>query len=133
MSCAPWLVCCRGEDRLEALRLAIGHAATATATASDNNEANPVSLLPLPPFGKSRNGDNNSNNQDESTTDGREEEEVDDVVEGLEQRALRLEHFMTAEARVGSNMAERLSPFLLSGCVCVVNVEGADPPPRGVH
>lgn len=122
----PWFISCRNEDRLEALRVAIGHAATAAA--SQNNESKPLELLPLPSFENSRSGDDDNNNdssnnsngsQDASTTtDGREEaKEVEDVVEGLELRALRLEHFMTVKARVGSDMAERLSPFLLSGYV----------------
>ena len=37
------------------------------------------------------------------------------MADALEQRALRLEHKMTAKARLGADMAERLSPYLLAG------------------
>lgn len=45
-------------------------------------------------------------------------EEVGDVVDGLERRALRLEHHMTAKECVGVDMAERLLPFFSSRYVC---------------
>ena len=49
--------------------------------------------------------------------DGGGAEEVGDVVDGLERRALQLEHHMTAKECVGGDMAERLLPFFSSRCV----------------
>lgn len=86
-----------------------------------------LTLLPLSaPAEQSKDSDDSSNQDANNNTisadvtgvDIGEEELVasaEDVVDGLEQRALRLEHLMTAKAQLGAKMAERLSPFLLAG------------------
>ncbi|CAM9561470.1 unnamed protein product, partial [Ectocarpus sp. 8 AP-2014] len=125
----------RDEDRLEALQAAIGHAITAAGSLDDEqdhdkqhpeNRPRPsLALLPLPSLAAESTADNN--NQDPATKAGagaEVEEEMEEaggdveaeiVVDRLQRRALRLEHLMTAKACVGADMAERLSPFLLSG------------------
>eukprot|EP00752_Nemacystus_decipiens_P005910 g5342.t1 len=133
----------RDDDRLEALRVAIGHAITAGSSPSSSSEeqeagggARPLALLPLPsissPSSDERQGGPDDINKSGSGGGGggggsREadigeglEEEVEegeggDIVDALEQRALRLEHKMTAKARLGADMAERLSPYFLAG------------------
>lgn len=129
---------CRDEDRLEALQAAIGHAITAAGSLvgedQEQDEQHPenrprslLTLLPLPSLAAESTA--NNNNQDPTTKaggrgevegemeEGGGEVEAEVVVDRLQRRALRLEHLMTAKACVGADMAERLSPFLLSGCV----------------
>lgn len=48
------------------------------------------------------------------TGDDFESDDVEDVAEGLETRALRLENLMTAKEFLGHEMADRLYPFLSS-------------------
>lgn len=47
-------------------------------------------------------------------------EDVEDVAEGLETRAQRLENLMTAKEFLGRNVAEQLQPFLSSRFVMFV-------------
>lgn len=128
----------RDDDRLEALRVAIGQAITAVSSSSSSDDddepgrAHSLALLPLPSissFSAERQGNPDTNDDATQQADigggvvgeGEEEEgEGEDVVDILEQRALRLEHKMTAKARLGADMAERLSPYLLSGYVCAL-------------
>lgn len=53
--------------------------------------------------------------------DGEDDDDLDasmtvaeDVVEGLELRALRLHHLITAKECLGDDMAQRLSPYFSS-------------------
>lgn len=82
-----------------------------------------VVLLPLPPHGnvqdadldRTNNNSNNSNTVNGSVVISDDAQDVlEDVVDGLEQRALMLEHSMTVRECLGEEMAESLSPFLSS-------------------
>ncbi|CAN0368930.1 unnamed protein product, partial [Ectocarpus sp. 12 AP-2014] len=141
----------RDEDRLEALQAAIGHAVTAAGSLDDvdqgQDEQHPenrprslLTLLPLPSLAAEGTANNKQDpatkagaraEVEEEMEEGGGEVEAEVVVDRLQRRALRLEHLMTAKACVGADMAERLSPFLLSGStellteLLVVAAEGA--------
>lgn len=82
-----------------------------------------MTLLPL--SRADNNNDNDGEGDDVGDGDGDQAgahghgglAEGGDVVEGLERRALRLEHHMTAKECVGADMAEKLLPFFSSRCV----------------
>lgn len=67
-----------------------------------------LSLLPLP-----LEDDGPGEDRDDTTdrADSTGVAVVEDVVDELENRALRLEHLMTAKKFLGGEMAERLSPY----------------------
>ncbi|CAM9342286.1 unnamed protein product, partial [Laminaria digitata] len=114
----------RDQDRLEALRMAIRHAITARSPQAQEacleGESLAVTLLRLSRATDNNNdddgdgGDDDAGDGDQDGGGGGDVEEGVDVVDGLERRALQLEHHMTAKECVGEDMAERLLPFFSS-------------------
>lgn len=72
-----------------------------------------LTLLPLTPLegAKVATGAVNGDDAEEGGDDEDDSSVAEDVVEGLELRALRLQHLITSKQYLGDEMAERLSPY----------------------